>query len=39
MNVNCVESVLVEQKALGDMKESTLGRSRMNVNSVGGVLV
>ena len=39
MNVNSVESVLVEQKALGGMKESTLERSLLNVNCVASVLV
>ena len=39
MNVNDVGSSLVKQKALGNMKESTLGKSLMNVNNVASVLV
>ena len=38
MNVNSVASVLAKQGAEGYMKEFTLGKSHMHVNSVESVL-
>ena len=38
MNVNDVASVLAKEETWGVMKEFTLGKSPMNVNSVASVL-